>query len=108
MAPRVALAPVLAVSWNFQVGWEFANPIAYLNLGGLILAILLLRHLGARRGEGPMVDGAWAMSLVFAIGTGLHFLGDLTNFPEEWDHVLIHAVVFVALLLFFLAARRED
>jgi hypothetical protein len=101
-------APVLAESWDFQVGWETANPIAYLNLGAFVLAVLLLRHLGARRGEGPMVDGAWAASWVFAIGTGLHFLGDLTAFPEGWDHVLIHAVVFVALLVFFIAVRRED
>jgi hypothetical protein len=103
----MALAPLLAVSWDFQLGWELTNPIAYLNLGGLILAILLLRRLGDRRGESPLVDGAWAASLVFAIGTGLHFLGDLTGFPEEWDHVLIHAVVLVALLVFFLAVRRE-
>lgn len=102
------LAPVLAESWSFQVGWELTNPIAYLNLGGLVLSILLLRHLGDRRGESSLADGAWAASLVFAIGTGLHFLGDLTNFPEAWDHILIHAVVLVALLFFFLAARHEE
>jgi hypothetical protein len=94
-------------SWDFQLGWEATNPIAYLNLGALALSILLLRRLAARRGEGPLVDGAWAASLVFAVGTGLHFLGDLTNFPEEWDHVLIHGAVLVALLVMFLAVRRD-
>ncbi|MEA3142745.1 MAG: hypothetical protein QOG31_69 [Thermoplasmata archaeon] len=102
------MTPLLAASWSFQLGWEVANPIAYLNLGGFVLALLLLRHLGPRRGEGPLVDGAWAASVVFAAGTGLHLLGDLTNFPEEWDHLLIHAVTLLALLVLFLTARRED
>jgi hypothetical protein len=95
-------------SWDFQLGWEATNPIAYLNVGGLVLSIFLLRHLGHRRGESALVDGAWYATLIFLVGTGLHFLGDLTNFPEEWDHVLIHGVVFVALLAFLLQARFED
>lgn len=88
--------------------WEWDNPLAYFNLAGLIVSILLLRALGSRRGESGVVDGGWNAALVFVIGTGLHVLGDLTGVSEAWDHQFIHLVVLVALVAFYVGARRGD
>jgi hypothetical protein len=88
--------------------WEVDNPLAYFNLAGLVFSILLLRALSDRRGTSSLVDGAWAASLVLAIGTGLHFIGDIIGVAESWDHQFIHLVVLVALIVLFLAARRGD
>jgi hypothetical protein len=88
--------------------WEADNPLAYFNLGGLILSVLILRSLSDRRGTSSLADGGWAASLVFAIGTGLHFIGDVIGVAESWDHQFIHLVVLVALIVFFVAARRDD
>jgi hypothetical protein len=90
------------------VTWEWDNPLAYFNLAGLVLSILLLRKLGDRKGESGVVDGARNASLVFAVGTGLHFLGDLTGVAETWDHQFIHFVVLVALVAFLVGVRRDD
>ena len=87
--------------------WEVDNPLAYFNLGGLILSLLILRKLGSRRGESGLVDGTWAASLVFAIGTGLHFVGDIIGVSEFWDHQFIHLVVLVALAVFFWKLRED-
>ncbi|MES2155373.1 MAG: hypothetical protein V4510_09590 [bacterium] len=88
--------------------WEWDNPLAYFNLGGLILSILLLRSLSARRDDSGLANGGWMASLVFAIGTGLHFIGDVIGVAEAWDHQFIHLVVLVALLAFFWKARNVD
>ena len=89
-------------------GWEWANPLAYFNLIGFVLCILLLVKLRDRRGESGIVDGVWASTWVLCIGTGLHFLGDLTAVPEGLDHQFIHFVVMVALVVLFIFARRGD
>ena len=89
-------------------GWETTNPLAYFNVAGLVLAILVLVKLRDRRGESSLVDGVWWASLVVAIGTGLHFLGDITGVPEGLDHQFIHFVLMLALLVLFLFVRRGD
>jgi hypothetical protein len=87
--------------------WEWDNPLAYFNLAGFILSILILRRLAARRGESGVVDGAWRASWVFTVGTGLHFLGDIIGVEEKWDHQFIHLVVLVALGAFLSGLRRD-
>ncbi len=89
------------------LGWELDNPLAYFNVAGLIVSILLLRNLASRRGESSLVDGAYNASLVFTVGTGLHFLGDILGVAEAWDHQFIHLIVLVALGAFYMGARRE-
>ncbi|MFO1533850.1 MAG: hypothetical protein ABR562_09215, partial [Thermoplasmatota archaeon] len=64
--------------------WEVDNPLAYFNLGALILSVLILRRLSGRRGESGVVDGAYGAAWVFAIGTGLHFVGDVIGVAEAW------------------------
>lgn len=88
--------------------WEYDNPLAYFNLGGLILAILILRLLKDRRDESSLAVGAWNGTMVLAIGTGLHFLGDILGVAETWDHQFIHLVVLMALIMFFIGVRRGD
>lgn len=77
---------------------EWGNPIFYLNLAGFaasLFAFVKLRRLAKE----DKADSAWVPTMaILAVGTGLHFLGDLTGFPEDLDHILIHAVVLVALL----------
>jgi hypothetical protein len=89
-------------------GWEWTNPLAYFNVLGFVLCILVLRKLRDRRGESGLADGAWWATWVLCIGTGLHFLGDLTAVPEGLDHQFIHFVVLVALAVFFAFVRRGD
>lgn len=89
-------------------GWEAQNPLAYFNLIGFVLCILILIKLRDRRGESSVVDGSWGATWVLCIGTGLHFLGDLTAVPEGADHQFIHFVVMVALVVFYIYARRGD
>jgi hypothetical protein len=89
-------------------GWEWTNPLAYFNLAGFVLAILILARLRDRRGESSLLDGVWWATWVVCIGTGLHVLGDLTAVPEALDHQFIHFVVMVALVVLFVFARRGD
>ncbi len=89
-------------------GWETTNPLAYFNVLGFVLGILLLVKLKERRGESSLADGLWAACWVLTIGTGLHFLGDLTGVPEGLDHQFIHFVLLVALFVLWLFARRGD
>lgn len=96
------------MGWDFQVGLEADNPIFYLNALGLAAAVVLVVWMASRRDDSRAAKALWAASLVFLVGTGLHFLGDLTNFPEDWDHVLIHAVVLVALATALAVARRDE
>ncbi|MFA5943008.1 MAG: hypothetical protein WC876_00915 [Candidatus Thermoplasmatota archaeon] len=91
-----------------EFGWETTNPLAYFNLGGFILSILILVKLRDRRGESNLLAGAWWATLIVCVGTGLHFLGDLTGVSEELDHQFIHFVLLAALLVLFLFARRDD
>ncbi|HUR24665.1 MAG TPA: hypothetical protein VM327_01455 [Candidatus Thermoplasmatota archaeon] len=88
--------------------WELDNPLAYFNLAGFVLCILILVRLRDRRGESSLVDGAWASTWVLCIGTGLHLVGDVIGVSEAWDHQFIHLVVLVALVVFWLAVRRGD
>jgi hypothetical protein len=90
------------------IGWEADNPLAYFNAAGFLLAILILVKLRGRRGESGMVDGATNAAWVFAVGTGLHFLGDIIGVEERWDHQFIHLVVLVALFAFWLGLRQDD
>jgi len=90
------------------IGWEWDNPLAYFNLLGLVASILILRRLSARRGESGLADGAWRATWVFAVGTGLHFLGDITGVAESWDHQFIHFVVLVALATFLWSLRTDS
>ena len=87
--------------------WEADNPLAYFNLAAFILSILILRKLSGRAGESGAVDGARGATWVFAIGTGLHFLGDILGVSEDWDHQFIHLVLLVAVLVFFLQIRKD-
>ena len=90
-------------------GWEWTNPLAYFNAAGFILGILILRHLNGRRdGSSNLVEGAWWATLVLAIGTGLHLAGDFLAVPEDLDHQFIHFVLMVALIVFFVFAKRGD
>lgn len=94
--------------WDFAFGVEWGNPIFYLNAAALALAVTMVVKLRDLRGLDALADAAWWTGCVFILGTGLHFLGDLTNFPEDWDHVLIHATVALAILVFVVkAADRE-
>ncbi len=95
-------------NWVFHFVVEWDNPIFYLNALGFVLAVLLVMNLRSRRGTSSLVNGAFWASLVVAVGTGMHFVGDLTDFPELWDHRLIHAVVATALLILLVHARRGD
>ncbi len=88
--------------------WEVDNPLAYFNLGAFVLAILLLRVLRERRGTSSLADGAWWATFVLAIGSGLHFIGDVIGVAESWDHQFIHFVMLVAVVVFFIFARRGD
>jgi hypothetical protein len=80
---------------------EWTNPIFYINMVGLVVSIVLFLR---TRGMGAW---NWAM-LVFVIGTGLHFIGDLIEFDENADHIFIHAVVAVALLVPLIKGVRAD
>ena len=104
------LAPLQATAsgWDFQPGVEWGNPIFYLNAAALVFAIILVVKLRDLRGLSRIGAAGWWLSLVFLAGTGLHFLGDLTNFPEDWDHVLIHATAATALLVFLVKATGSD
>jgi hypothetical protein len=104
----MALPLPLAADSFPTFGWETTNPLAYFNLFGFILAILILVNLKDRRGESGLLDGVWWATLVICIGTGLHFLGDLTAVPEGIDHQFIHFVVLVALFVLWIFARRGD
>lgn len=92
--------------WDFQFTWENSF-IMYANLVSLVFAILLLVRLNGRRGLEPVATAGWWAALVLTAGTGLHFLGDITNFPEAWDHNLIHGVVATAAVVFFFTAGKE-
>jgi len=94
--------------WVFHFVVEWDNPIFYLNAVGLLFAILLVAKLRSLRDRSGLHDGAYWASLVVAIGTGFHFFGDLTDFPELWDHRLIHTVVLAALVMLFVKLRRDD
>jgi hypothetical protein len=89
-------------------GWETTNPLAYFNVIGFVLAILVLVKVRDRRGTSSLVDGVWWAGWIVAVGTGLHFLGDLSGVPEDLDHQFIHFVLMVALFVLFLFARRGD
>jgi lysylphosphatidylglycerol synthetase-like protein (DUF2156 family) len=105
------LAPLQAASGEptFPTfGWEWTNPLAYFNAIGFVLAIVILAKLRDRRGESSVVDGAWWATWVVCVGTGLHFLGDLTGVPEGLDHQFIHFVLLVALVVLLVFVRRGD
>ena len=95
-------------AWNPQVGIPWGDPVFYINAFGLVCGILLLTKLRDRRGESSLADGTWWAAILFVCGTGLHFVLDLFNFPEQGDHVLIHITVGISLLVFFIFARRGD
>jgi hypothetical protein len=101
-------APVLADAPFPTFGWEWTNPLAYFNVAGFALAVLILVRLKGRRGESGLADGIWWATLILAIGTGLHFLGDLTAVPESLDHQFIHFVVLCALATLFVFTRHGD
>ena len=76
---------------------EWSNPIFYLNLGGLACSLYLWTWARGRTFDLPLK----AFFMIMTIGSGLHFIGDLFEFPETGngninDHVLIHATVLVA------------
>lgn len=86
---------------------EWANPIFYINFGGFVLATLAFVRLRRLAGDGK-ADGAWIPFLgIVAAGTFLHFLGDLIDFPDDIDHVFIHAVLLVALAVLAWQVLRE-
>src|SRR5438132_6855186 len=93
---------------NASLGPEWGNPLFYFNAGALVVGVLLLLKLRDRRGESSLADGMWWGGLVLTVGSGLHFIGDLTAVAEAWDHQFIHFVVLVAMLVFFVFARRGD
>lgn len=108
MIALVDLGPFFGDPDGFSLGWEWGNPLAYFNLAGFVLAILILRRLRDRNDDSPLARGVHAGAWVFAIGTGLHFLGDLTNVSELWDHQFIHFVVLVALAVLFFRMRSDE
>ena len=81
---------------------EFNNPILYLNalaLGASSFVFFRARKLNA---------APWTSVMgIIAAGTLIHFLGDLTGLDENIDHVLIHAVLLVALVPAAMWAMRE-
>jgi len=91
-----------------SLGPEWGNPLFYFNAGAFLLGILLLVKMRDRRGESSLADGVWWSGMVITIGSGLHFIGDLTAVSEAWDHQFIHLVVLVATLTLFLFVRRGD
>jgi hypothetical protein len=104
--------PAAPVAWLAKgefptFGWETTNPLAYFNAAAFALSIALLTMLRDRRGESGLADGAWWATWVVCVGTGLHFLGDLTGVPEDLDHQFIHFVLMVAMLVLFLLTRRD-
>jgi len=77
---------------------EWDNPIFYLNAAGFAASVFALVKL-RRLAREDKADAAWVPVLaILAVGTGLHFIGDLTGFPEDLDHIFIHGVVLAALL----------
>lgn len=90
-----------------EFGIEATNPLFYFNAFGFVLSILVLLALRDRRGT-ALADGVWGAMWVLCIGTGLHFLGDLSGVPEDLDHQFIHFVLMVALLTLWSFARRDD
>ena len=90
---------------------ELSSPIIYLNFGALALSVFALLKLRRLAADGK-ADGAWVPFLgVIAVGTGLHFLGDIIELPwspEGVDHVLIHSTLLVAMgVLGFTLMRGE-
>jgi hypothetical protein len=76
---------------------EWSNPIFYINFGGFLLAAFAFVKLRALAKEGK-ADTAWVPFLaILAVGTFVHFLGDLIDYPDDIDHIFIHAVLLVAL-----------
>jgi hypothetical protein len=72
----------------FEVEW--GNPIFYLNAAALLLLALAL-------GRVRRAGGVWVwLWMVLLVGTALHFVGDLFGLSENTDHILIHAVLLVA------------
>ena len=104
----VPLVDLLAKGEFPTFGWETTNPLAYFNVAGLVLSILVLVKVRDRRGTSSLVDGVWWAAWIVAVGTGLHFLGDLSGVPEDLDHQFIHFVLMLALLVLFLFARKGD
>ena len=88
-------------------GIEATNPLFYFNAVGFVLSILILRRLRERDGGGA-ANALWGAAWVVCIGTGLHFLGDLTGVSEDLDHQFIHFVLMAALAVGFVALRRGD
>jgi hypothetical protein len=88
--------------------WEADNPLAYFNLLGFIVSILILRRLSDRRAESGLVDGVLNATWVVCIGTGLHLIGDILGVAEAWDHQFIHLVVLVAVVMLLLGLRSDD
>lgn len=102
----MGLAP-LQDAWDFRLAVEWVNPVFYLNAASLVFALIILVKLRDLRGMGrPFAEAGWWMALVIAVGAGLHLAGDLTNLPEEWDHILIHATLATALLVFIVKGLR--
>lgn len=93
---------------NASLGPEWGNPLFYFNAGAFVLGILLLVKMKDRRGESSLADGFWWAGLVVTVGSGLHFLGDLTAVNETWDHQFIHFVILTATFVMFMFARRGD
>ena len=89
-----------------EFGIEATNPLFYFNAVGFVFSILLLRKLRDRDGSG-LASGVWAATWIVCIGTGLHFLGDLTGVPENLDHQFIHFVLMAALIVLWLKARGD-
>lgn len=90
-----------------EFGIEATNPLFYFNAIGFLLSILILVGLRDRRDGSGLASGVWGGTWVVCIGTGLHFLGDLTGVPEGLDHQFIHFVLMVALVVLWLGSRRD-
>lgn len=77
---------------------EWANPIFYLNGAAFVASVFAFARLRKLAAAGEADTARAPVTGILALGTGLHLLGDLTGFPEDLDHVFIHAVVLAALL----------
>ena len=90
-----------------SLGPEWDNPLFYFNLAAFIVCILILLRLRSRKHESGLASSAWLATLILTVGTGLHFLGDLTAVSERWDHQFIHFVVLCAAIGFLVRLRRD-
>ena len=66
---------------------EWSNPIFYINFGGFLLATFAFVKLRGLAKEGKS-DSAWTPYLgIIAVGTRIHSLGDLINYPDAIENI---------------------